>query len=377
MHLILFLSNHRFSNSHFCQVQRMEASKENLRFYVYTEWKRGVAAKDVVQQLREAYGDAAPSAPFVYKWHRQFGSGERTSIQELPRSGRPLSQRNQSNISRVFDFVEAEPKSSLRCIAASLSLSKDTVRRILVDELLFRNVCSVWVPHKLSLENKKQRVECCQSFLRLFDDYSEYELMRLWATEDESWIPFELTGSKQDNKVWIPPETPRPTVVRPQLTFKKTMLSLVFTGNGKIWADATEKSETVDSERYVQFVHAAGEHWRKLRSDPTCLSELLWQHDNARPHTAAATAVFFSERKVELIKQAPYSPDLNQCDRWMFKLLKSQLKKRELTCSEDVRTAVVELFRAIPDKRFHDELENLRNHCLAVVAHHGDYITNH
>ncbi len=64
--------------------------------------------------------------------------------------------------------------------------------------------------------------------LNLFSNYSQNDLLRILAIEDESWIPFELIGHKEDNKVWIPPQAPRPVVVRPQLTFKKTMLTIAF-----------------------------------------------------------------------------------------------------------------------------------------------------
>ena len=267
----------------------MEASAENLRFYIFVEAKRGVAAKDILQHLQDVFGDAAPSSSFVYKWCNDFISGRRNSFKTMPWSGQPVSQQCQKNISNVFDFVEAEPKSSLRCIAEALDLSKDTVKRILVDDLLFLNVCSVWIPHKLSDENRQQRLECCRSLLEIYENYTEYELLRVWVTQDETWVPFDLSGSKQENMVWIAPQTSRPKVIRPQLTFRKTMLSIVFTGNGKIWADVTCQGETVNSERYTNFVHQAGEHWRKLHSDSTCLKELLWQHDNARPHTAVNT----------------------------------------------------------------------------------------
>jgi hypothetical protein len=198
----------------------MDISDENFRFYVFVEAKRGVAPKEVLEHLQDAFGDAAPSQSFTYKWHKNFTSGERNSVETLPRCGRPISQRTDANISRVFDYVEEYPKSTVSCIAGSLQLSKATVQRILVDELLFRKICSVWVRHKLSPENKQQRIACAQDFLELFECYSEYELLRLWATQDERWIPFELTGTKENNKVWIAPQTSRPHVVRPQMTFR-------------------------------------------------------------------------------------------------------------------------------------------------------------
>jgi hypothetical protein len=135
----------------------MEVNHSYFRFYVFAEAKRGVSASEVLKQLRVSFGDAAPSQAFVYKWLKEYTTTECQSFNPLPRSGRPISQRTEGNISRVYDYLEINPKSSLRCIGESLLLSKDTVHRIITDDLLFRKVCSVWVPHHLTNANKVQR----------------------------------------------------------------------------------------------------------------------------------------------------------------------------------------------------------------------------
>lgn len=353
----------------------MEPTHENFRFYVYVEAKRGVSATDVLHQLQSVFEEATPSRTSVFRWHAEFLSGRRQSVQDLPHPGRPISQTTASNISRVYDFLQTEPKSSVRCIANTLQLSKNCVHRILTEELLFRKVCSVWIPHQLTAEHKAERLVCANSLLQLFHSYSEYELLRLFAVEDETWITFDSVLTKAENMVWLAPQDPRPSVVREQMTFRKTMLLLVFTGNGKIHADVTEKGDTVDTERYIAFVHEAGERWRTLHSDPTRLSELLWMHDNARPHTSDDTMQFFGRRKVELVKQSVYSPDLNLCDRWLFKELKKSLRRQHFECAQDVLKAATHAFHQIPEKRFLDELHNLANHCTSVIQYNGDYYT--
>ena len=69
----------------------MDASNENLRFYVFVESVRGVSPKNIVEQLRTVYKNAAPSQSFVYKWHKEFVSGQRQSVLHLPHTGRPVS----------------------------------------------------------------------------------------------------------------------------------------------------------------------------------------------------------------------------------------------------------------------------------------------
>jgi transposase len=272
-------------------------------------------------------------------------------------------------------FVQANPKSSLSLISDSLSLSKETVRLILVEELLFRKVCSVWIPHKLTEENRVQRVACAKSILQLFVAHSMEEIMRIFTVEDETWALFETPTSKSENKVWIPPGTPRPRVVRQQMTWRKTMLSIAFTGNGKVSVAVTEKGESIDSDHYVQFVHRTGELWRKLRSDSTRLNELIWMHDNARPHVSASANEFFETRGICLLRQSPYSPDFNLCDRWLFAELKKGFKSISMDNPTDVMNSSLQLFRSIPTDRFQTELIHLKQHCALVIKSHGDYIT--
>lgn len=101
----------------------------------------------------------------------------------------------------------------------------------------------------------------------------------------------------------------------------------------------------------------------------------MWQHDNAQPHTAADTKMFFERRNVEMLHQSPYSPDLNQCDRWLFKELKRQLKGTISISVDDVKKLALQAFRQIPQERFQQEIERLLKHCLAVISSGGSYVT--
>ncbi|QQP50231.1 Uncharacterized protein FKW44_011161, partial [Caligus rogercresseyi] len=81
--------------------------------------------------------------------------------------------------------------------------------------------------------------------------------------------------------------------------------------------------------------------------DKIRLKDCLLMWDNARPHTATDTREFLTRRDVEPVKQSPYSPDLNLCDRFLFWKLKHLL---------------------------YDQLRKLRGHCHDVIAVGGDYV---
>ena len=70
---------------------------------------------------------------------------------------------------------------------------------------------------------------------------------------------------------------------------------------------------------------------------------------------------------VTLVPQTPYSPDLNLCDRWLFKELKSKLKQCHLQSASDVQTHTKHLFHQIPLERFKSEMHTLKEHCSALL----------
>ena len=178
----------------------MDAKSEHFRFYVFVESKRGQSPQQILQQLRVVFGESAPGSTFVYKWFSEFRSGNRDSAQHLHHPGRPVLQRTDANISRVYDLITEQPKSTLVYLSGELLLSKETVRRILVDDLLFRKVCSTWVPHSLTEENKDQRVQCATNLIHFFALHSMDDLLRLFTVEDETWVPFQACNTKEENK---------------------------------------------------------------------------------------------------------------------------------------------------------------------------------
>ena len=92
----------------------MEISDDYFRFYVYAKTKRRIQPAQILRQMKEAFGDHAPSKTFVYKWHAEFSSNSnRTSFLDLERSGRPRSSLTEENIATVKDFIQQYPKSSL------------------------------------------------------------------------------------------------------------------------------------------------------------------------------------------------------------------------------------------------------------------------
>ena len=100
------------------------------------------------------------------------------------------------------------------------------------------------------------------------------------------------------------------------------------------------------------------------------------QFDNARPHVSAVTKQFLAQRKVKTLWQAPYSPDLNMCDRWLFNWIKNAFHGKIFNNADEVAAAALQVLRAIPESTFLHEIEKLLDHCQMVIEKDGDYVTD-
>ena len=133
----------------------MEMTTENYRAYVFLEWQRGQFSTQIYNQLIETQREDVPARATVFRWCRNFTDKTRTTIFDLPRSGRPSTSISAYNIRIIKELLKSSPKQSLRTLAGEINCGNDSVRKILVEELQLRKVCSVWIPHELSQANKQ------------------------------------------------------------------------------------------------------------------------------------------------------------------------------------------------------------------------------
>ncbi|CAF3356139.1 unnamed protein product [Rotaria sp. Silwood1] len=77
--------------------------KQYIRSYIKTRWLLGLTATQIHDELTTAYGQDVVSYCTVTRWIQRF-SNERESLEDNPRSGRPLSDITQQNIDAVKDL---------------------------------------------------------------------------------------------------------------------------------------------------------------------------------------------------------------------------------------------------------------------------------
>ncbi|XP_041369571.1 protein GVQW3-like [Gigantopelta aegis] len=121
----------------------------------------------------------------IFQWHKTFLDG-REDVHDDQTSGRPKTTKTDENIKTVQKLVRSDRRLTIRMMAEMLSMNKESIRKILIEDLSMRKVCAKLVPKRLTNEQKQKRVDICTDLL----DRTEQEanLLDSVITRDESWV---------------------------------------------------------------------------------------------------------------------------------------------------------------------------------------------
>jgi len=97
---------------------------------------------------------------------------------------------------------------SLRMLADEVNIGKDTVRKIVVEDLLKRKICSHFVPHSLTPEQKDRRIAACRDLIAkaVTDPY----FFKKIVTGDETWCFAYDPTTKRQSTAWVGETSPWP-----------------------------------------------------------------------------------------------------------------------------------------------------------------------
>ncbi|KAJ4445043.1 hypothetical protein ANN_06842 [Periplaneta americana] len=253
-------------------------------------YKFGKAATETHGMLVQVYGREAVSRKCVYEWFKRFLEGKET-IEDEPRSGRPSTSRTPEMIEKVRQMLAQDRRLSLELIAEELDISKDTMHTIVRDDLGKRKICSRFVPHKLTDEQKAKRMETSRDFISMCDE--DPLPLKTIVTGDETWCYQFDPESKRQWMSWCSPTSPQPKKKsRLQKSKVKTLLIAFFDNNGIIHKEFVPAAYPAGSARVAQ----TGK-WMLL-----C--------DNAPAHCGIRERQFLAQKMVTVLEHPPYSPDL-------------------------------------------------------------------
>ena len=160
-------------------------SKEQ-KYIIHFYWLKKRTTKEIHEKLKIVYQDDALSIQTIRKWIKRFDNGI-NNINDLKRKGRPKKNEFKKEIAQI---LEENPFLSTKKLSKLVGIHKNTIKRILIEELEMKKINFKWIPHLLSEKIKKKRVEVCRIILSSLENAKPRE-RSLIITGDETWLYFE------------------------------------------------------------------------------------------------------------------------------------------------------------------------------------------
>ena len=141
-----------------CQAMSTE-QRTNLKFLVRLGKTKTLS--EALGMLQQVYGDETMSRSRVCEWYKRFKEG-REDVKDDPRSGRLSTSRTEANVERVRQMVRGDRRLTVRRIANELGMNRNSVWKIITEDLGMRKVCAKMVPKLLNDDQKDRRMQVCQ-----------------------------------------------------------------------------------------------------------------------------------------------------------------------------------------------------------------------
>ena len=123
-------------------------------------------------QLCQVYGEDAISDGMVRRWVRKFNEG-RVSVHDEQRTGRP-SLINDDLVRAVDEKIRVDRRFTIFSLSLNFpQLSRSALYKIVTDRLLYRKLCSRWVPKMLTEEHKTERASSALCFLTRYSEQGD------------------------------------------------------------------------------------------------------------------------------------------------------------------------------------------------------------
>jgi len=214
--------------------------------------------------------------------------------------------------------VSENRRLTVRSIAEQVNIDRETVRKILTEDLDMRKVCAKMFPKELTEEQKQRRVIICQDLLERQDD-----ILGRVITDDETWVYQYDPETKRQSAQWKTANSPRPKKFRQSKSRVKTMLLTCFDIRGLVHYEFVPTGQTVNQVSFLEVLERLHEKVRRKRPELFANNSWILHHDSAPAHAALSVREFLATKQITVLEHPAYSPDLARNDFFLFPKIKA------------------------------------------------------
>ena len=255
---------------------------------------------------------------------------------------------------------------AVRSITEQVNTGRETVRKILTEDLDMRKVCAKIVPKKLTEEKKQRRVTIYKDLLERQDD-----ILGRVIIGDETWVYQYDPEMKRQSAQWKTVNSPQPKKFRQSKSRVKTMLLTFFDIRGIVHNEFVPTGQTVNQVYYLKTAARLREKVRWKQPELFANNSWILHHDNAPAHTALSVREFLPTKQITVLEHPAYSPDLAPSDFFLFPKIKEILKGRHFD-DIDIRYNTMAALKTIPQNQFQNCFEGWSRQWHRCTASQGE-----
>lgn len=154
----------------------------------------------------------------------------------------------------------------------------------------------------------------------------------------------------------------------------KVLLSVWWDCKGIIFFELLPSGETITANKYCEQLIKLDAKIQEKRPILANRKDILFLHDNARPHVAKQTLQKLKELKWEILQHPPYSPDLAPSDFHLFRSLQNDLNGKNFNSMKAVENYLTIFFKEKPHSFYKNGIYKLVERWKTIVENNGDYI---
>lgn len=349
----------------------MEIAKIEYRAIIKFLTLEGSSPAEIHERLIKVYKEGSPSYATVKRWAAETKRG-RKSLDDEPRSGRPVEVTTPEMCNAVKKLVEEDRRIRVRQIVEELGISTGTVETIIHEKMNLSKVCARWVPRMLTNSQMNARVTACKEIVAMISADQDDFYARL-VTGDETWIHHFDPESKQESMQWLPVGSAPPKKFRTQPSSGKVMATVFWDAKGILLIDYMPPKVTITGEYFANIVQRLRAEIKEKRRGLLRKGVLLLI-DNAPVHRAQIAQAAITECGFSQLNHPAYSPDLAPSDYFLFKHLKKHLRGKRFSSDNEVILTTEAYFEGCSESFYFTgirDLENRLNKCINVM---GNYV---
>ncbi len=186
----------------------------------------------------------------------------------------------------------------------------------------------------------------------------------LWSDESKFEVLFGKLGRHViwSKEVKDNPSCYQRSVQKPASLMVWGCMSACGMGSLHIWKG------TINAERYIQVLeqHMLPSRRRLFQGRPC-----IFQHDNARPHTASITTSWLRRRRIWVLKWPACSPDLSPIEN-IWRIIKRKMRQRRPKTVEQLEACIRQEWDNIPIPKLEQLVSSVPRRWQTVIKRRGD-----